>query len=181
MVSRAKCKRNSVVIERIPLLNPVARSLMQETGARGGRALFNKVLEVKSCTSQRTGDNVVKHARVVKGRVSGGAVREVRGRGQNVTARAPRRTPGPFPPPPPFPFPTAPMESMPPMMDRGMFDPDPDMTPPPGASPMARFAPAPDTVRARPSPLFGLGCENCGDLGCPPGSYGDIGCPPGSY
>ena len=173
MVSRAKCKRNSVVIERIPLLNPAAREVLKSTGGRGAKALFNKVLEIKSCTSQRTGDTVVKHSRVVKGRVSGGAMREVRGRGMNVPQRAPNRTPF-FPPPPPFPRepPTAPMEAM----DRGMFDPDPDMTPPPMFAPMAR--PAPSSVRPPPPPsanLFGLGCENCGDLGCPPGMSG-LGC-----
>lgn len=137
---RAKCRRNSVVVERIPLLNPAAREVLRQAGVkRGFASAAARVVEVKQCVS-KSGKPMVK-ARVVKGRVSGGALRERRGSAAL------------FPPPPP----------PPPMMDRGMFDPDPDMTPPPSASP--RMSPAPSSVRPPPSFFGGLGCS-CDQLGC---------------
>lgn len=120
-MSRAKCKRGSVVVERIPLLNPAAREALKSAGVkRGWSSVAERIVEVKTCVAQSgkyAGETVVKHAKVTKGRVSAGSVRERRGSAIR------------FPPPPPPPSPTDVMEQ-----GTRAFAPPPSVVRPPDSS-----------------------------------------------
>lgn len=201
-VSRAKCKRGTVKVERIPLLNPEAALLLRKKGRN--TSLLHKVVEVKTCLDKQA-NVLLKKAVVRKGRPSVNAAGlsplPRRSPSSLPTYKTPPRSampalPSPRPAPPitPSSYSTAPMPALP----RSGYAPPPSMVRPPPSvmvhpampsmrppvrTPGPRIAPPrpprpvqADTSAVEPYGVNGLGCGMDG-LGCAcPGGGLSCGC-----
>lgn len=130
-MKRAKCKRGTSFIQKVPLLSGEAYSLIKRGKGKGAKALLNKMLVTKRCTT-KTGEVIVKSVAIRKGRAPG-QPQVGSARGKSRRSRGPRgnnRPTSPMPdvrsyappPPPMMPERWSSMRSMPGRAVNGLYE-----------------------------------------------------------